>query len=59
MQGGRIYVYLVYDLYWMLNFVTGVRDDRRLCLFGVLKGFNGPGRLTKALGIDNHFMVRI
>ena len=55
MQGGRIYVYLVYGLYWMLNFVTSVRDDPQAVLIRSIEGFNGPGRLTKALGIDKSF----
>lgn len=55
MQGGRIYVYLVYGIYWMLNFVTSVRDDPQAVLIRSIEGFNGPGRLTKALGIDKSF----
>jgi DNA-3-methyladenine glycosylase len=55
MQGGRIYVYLVYGIYWMLNFVTSVRDDPQAVLIRSIEGFDGPGKLTKALAIDKSF----
>jgi DNA-3-methyladenine glycosylase len=29
-EGGRIYVYLIYGIYWMLNFVTGPGGIPRL-----------------------------
>jgi len=54
-EGGRLYVYLVYGMYWMLNVVTGGNDDPQAVLIRGLFKMSGPGRLTKALGIDNTF----
>jgi DNA-3-methyladenine glycosylase len=54
-SGGRIYVYFVYGMYWMLNFVAGGENDPQAALIRGIEGFNGPGKLTKALGIDGSF----
>jgi DNA-3-methyladenine glycosylase len=53
--GGRVYVYFVYGMYWMLNFVTGEKDDPQAALIRGIEGFNGPGKLTKELGINKSF----
>jgi DNA-3-methyladenine glycosylase len=53
--GGRIYVYFVYGMYWMLNFVAGGENDPQAALIRGIEGFNGPGKLTRALGIDRSF----
>ncbi len=61
-DGGILYVYLTYGIHWMLNVVT--EDDtlpsavliRALePLSGIARPTNGPGRLTKALGINKTF----
>jgi DNA-3-methyladenine glycosylase len=54
-SGGRIYVYFVYGMYWMLNFVAGRENDPQAVLIRGIEGFNGPGKLTRALGIDRSF----
>jgi DNA-3-methyladenine glycosylase len=54
-SGGRIYVYFVYGMYWMLNFVAGGENDPQAALIRGIEGFNGPGKLTRALGIDRSF----
>jgi DNA-3-methyladenine glycosylase len=54
-EGGHIYVYLIYGMYWMLNFVTGVKDNPQALLIRGITGLDGPGKLTKALGIDKSF----
>lgn len=54
-EGGHIYVYLIYGMYWMLNFVTGEKDIPQAVLIRGLEGIYGPGRLTKHLHIDKSF----
>jgi DNA-3-methyladenine glycosylase len=53
--GGLLYVYLIYGMYWMLNIVTGQKDDPQALLIRGIKGFDGPGKLTKKLVIDKSF----
>jgi DNA-3-methyladenine glycosylase len=54
-EGGRLYVYFIYGMYWMLNIVTGEKDNPQAILIRGIKGCDGPGRLTKVLGIDRSF----
>jgi len=54
-QGGLVYVYLIYGMYWMLNFVTGEPDNPQAVLIRGLEGCYGPGRLTKRLLIGKDF----
>jgi DNA-3-methyladenine glycosylase len=54
-EGGRIYVYFVYGMYWMLNFVTGGEENPQAVLIRGIAGFKGPGKLTKALKIDGSY----
>jgi DNA-3-methyladenine glycosylase len=54
-EGGRLYVYFVYGMYWMLNVVTGSVNDPQAVLIRGVETLPGPGRLTKALGIDRSF----
>src|ERR1051325_4739531 len=49
---GHAYVYLIYGMHWCANVVTG--NGAAVLLRGV-RGISGPGRLTKALGIDKRF----
>ncbi len=50
-NGGHLYIYLIYGMYWMLNVVTGEENNPQAVLIRGLKEFKGPGRLTKSLGI--------
>ena len=50
--GGVWYVYLCYGVHEMLNLVVGPRDWPAAVLIRGVDGIGGPGRLTKALGID-------
>ena len=54
-DGGFCYVYLCYGIHFLLNFVTGKKGEPEAVLIRGVEGFNGPGRLTKALGIDMSF----
>ncbi len=49
---GFWYVYLCYGMHWMLNVVTGPRGVPAAVLIRGVGSHAGPGRLTKALGID-------
>jgi DNA-3-methyladenine glycosylase len=53
--GGLLYVYLIYGMYWMLNIVTSVENQPQAVLIRGIEGFNGPGKLTRALKIDKSF----
>jgi DNA-3-methyladenine glycosylase len=54
-SGGFIYVYLIYGMYWMFNIVTGKENMPQAVLIRGIKGNNGPGKLTKFLGIDGSY----
>ncbi len=53
--GGNIYVYLIYGMYWMLNFVTGHADNPQAALIRGIEGFDGPGKLSRKLDINGSF----
>ena len=53
--GGKIYVYFVYGMYWMLNIVTGKADEPQAVLIRGVEGISGPGRVTRELEIDGSF----
>lgn len=53
--GGVIYVYLIYGMYWMLNFVAGVKDNPQAVLIRGLDKIWGPGKITRELKIDGSF----
>jgi DNA-3-methyladenine glycosylase len=53
--GGLWYVYLCYGMHEMLNLVTGPKDYPAAVLIRGVKGHEGPGKLTNALGIDRRF----
>ena len=51
-EGGVAYVYLCYGIHSMLNIVSGIEGFPEAVLIRGVEGHNGPGKLTKALGID-------
>ena len=51
MAAGTDYVYLCYGMHWMLNIVTGEIDQPEAVLIRACVEANGPGKLTKRLGI--------
>ena len=54
-EGGKIYVYLIYGMYWMLNFVCFKEEIPQAVLIRGIVGFDGPGKLTKELQINKEF----
>lgn len=54
-EGGKVYVYFVYGMYWMLNIVAGEKNNPQAALIRGIKGFEGPGKLTRGLKIDGTF----
>lgn len=53
--GGRIYVYLIYGLHWLLNIVTGKENEPQGIMIRGLKDIDGPGRVGKYLRLDKSF----
>lgn len=51
MDAGTVYVYLCYGMHWLLNLVTGEKEQPEAVLIRACVDAPGPGRLTKALGI--------
>jgi len=54
-EGGLVYVYLIYGMYWMLNIVTGEENDASAILIRGIDTISGPGRVGKALQLDKSF----
>jgi DNA-3-methyladenine glycosylase len=54
-EGGKVYVYFIYGMYWLLNLVTGNEGNPSAVLIRGIEGFNGPGRVGKALKLDKSF----
>ena len=55
MEAGTIYVYLCYGMHWMLNIVTGEVDAPEAVLIRACVDADGPGKLTKKLGITGEY----
>jgi len=54
-EGGHLYMYLIYGMYWMLNVVTGIVGVPQAVLFRGLREASGPGRLTRLIKVDKDF----
>ncbi|MGN0620996.1 MAG: DNA-3-methyladenine glycosylase [Porcipelethomonas sp.] len=54
-ESGIIYVYLCYGIHWLMNVITGERDQPQGVLFRAGEGCEGPARLTKKLHVDKSF----
>lgn len=50
-DAGTIYIYLCYGMHWMLNIVTGEKEDPQAVLIRACVEAPGPGKLTKAMDI--------
>lgn len=53
--GGKVYVYLIYGMYWLLNVVTGDENDPQAVLIRGIDNTIGSGRVGKALQMDKSF----
>lgn len=51
-RGGTVYVYLCYGMHSLVNFVSGPEGEPEAVLIRGVTGADGPGKLTKMLGID-------
>ena len=49
---GKLFIYLTYGMHWMLNVVAGPKDYPAAILIRGVVGINGPGRVTKSLGVN-------
>lgn len=54
-DGGHLYMYLIYGMYWMMNVVTGTEGVPQAVLFRGLREISGPGRLTRLIGVDGSY----
>lgn len=54
-EGGKVYVYLIYGMYWLLNVVAGPEAHPQAVLIRGSKEITGPGRIGKALNLDKGF----
>ncbi|MCL2695754.1 MAG: DNA-3-methyladenine glycosylase [Clostridiales bacterium] len=54
-RGGTIYVYLCYGIHELFNVVTGEAGQPQAVLIRACEGQTGPGKLTKALGINRRY----
>lgn len=53
-DGGKAYVYLCYGIHNLLNIVCEKEGIPHAVLIRGVEGFDGPGKLTKALHIDRN-----
>lgn len=58
MPAGTIYVYRIYGVHWMLNVVCGAPDHPAAVLLRSAGEVTGPGRLAKALAVDQSFNAK-
>ncbi len=54
-QGGLVYVYLIYGMYWLLNFTTGDAGHPQAALIRGSAEIQGPGRIGRELKLDKSF----
>ncbi len=54
-EGGCMYIYLIYGMYWMMNIVTFVENVPQAVLIRGIEGISGPGKITRELQIDKDF----
>ncbi|HEY6913389.1 MAG TPA: DNA-3-methyladenine glycosylase [Paludibacter sp.] len=53
--GGKVYVYLIYGMYWMLNVVTGAENHPQAVLIRGIDNIIGSGKVGRELRLDKSF----
>lgn len=54
-KAGIIYVYLCYGMHWLMNIITGEEGRPEGVLLRAGEEYDGPAKLTKAIGVDKSF----
>ena len=54
-EGGKVYVYLIYGMYWMLNFVTENENHPQAVLIRGIENIIGSGKVGRELKMDKSF----
>ncbi|HOB64042.1 MAG: DNA-3-methyladenine glycosylase [Clostridiales bacterium] len=54
-RGGKLYVYLIYGIYNLMNIIAGNEGEPMGVLIRGVKDINGPGRVARKLGIGKDF----
>ena len=54
-ESGVIYVYLCYGVHWLMNIISGKKEQPQGVLFRAGENLNGPAKLTKYLSVDKSF----
>lgn len=54
-EGGKVYVYLIYGMYWMLNVVAAEENNPQAVLICGIDNIKGSGRVGRELKIDSSF----
>ncbi len=54
-ESGVIYVYFCYGMHWLMNVITGEREEPQGVLIRAGEVHNGPAKLTKYLQINKSF----
>ena len=54
-EGGCVYVYLIYGMYWMLNVVTGTENNPQAVLIRGIDTIVGSGKVGRELRMDKSF----
>lgn len=54
-EGGCVYVYFTYGIYWLMNFVVSGKEDPQAVLIRGVDVISGPARVTKYFQIGRDF----
>jgi len=54
-EGGHVYVYLIYGMYWILNIVTGPVNHPQAVLIRGIDEIIGSGKVGRELHLDKSF----